>query len=161
MVIPKYIVPGVFLSIGFIIIIPTIVIIILPFTTGDFTILFLLFVPLLWATVLFVFRKFFFSKILIDDDGIKLLYRNNVQRQIIWVETQKILVQRTSISFHKTSDKKSMWLTKNFIIFRLIVNYKDRPELEKICQTINENKHKISGSIEMIKPHPRIAELLR
>ena len=59
------------------------------------------------------------------------------------------------------SDKKSMWLTKNFIAFRLIENYKEHPELKKICHIINENKHKIPCSIEMIKANPKIAELLK
>lgn len=141
---------------------------IIPFILG------IILIPLQWrVTLLFIglallfgipviiWRKFIFGKISLDEKGVSEIYKNKIISQINWEEMKKVLVQRISISFHKSSDKNNMWLMKNYIAFRLIENYKERLELENICQIINENKHKIPCSIEMIKPNPKIVDLLK
>lgn len=80
---------GIYLIIFFIII-PTIIVIPTTIFTNDLTILFVLIIPLLTSIFIFLTRKILFAKIELSSDGIKKVYKNEIQKFIYWKDLIKI-----------------------------------------------------------------------
>lgn len=118
-------------------------------------------VAILFALPVLILHEHIYAQFSIDQDGIALVYKNKIMRQIRWEEVRLITLRGTWLNFYKTSDKKEMHSLKNQIGLDLMPDYKKNPYTENICKIIKNNKQKIQAPIETFKPNSMIADLLR
>lgn len=85
--------------------------------------LYSLIVPLLIITFVLIFRKFFFLKININENGLYTFYNSKIYKQIKWKEITYIeITNRKGIIISKDDEKNTKNLYRNldnFIVFHL------------------------------------------
>lgn len=124
---PEYIIrPYLYLSI---ILIPFILALILLVLSEFFAAIVTFFISILFLVPFVILRKKFFAKLIINDQGLTVFYKNNIIKQIKWEDIKAAIVIPTShgfqISFfdHKLYDGKNKWKNSDGIFVNLNSNF--------------------------------------